>query len=315
MAQMLQCNTDNATAYNATMAAMKANANQRMGRNMADHTANITAMRRANHGVEVKRNERVNVLKLGNAQRLTNMEQRLDAQCSDLRQKQHAGAMAHSQRMKVLSFSHVGMASDARNRSALDLEAKKKETKAIRQAQQSKVDAANERHHQNIDGEELRHGRKMSDMKSSSSAKTAEHDAKMVRMKDKNKHKNEDANHMNLQFTSLEHKLKESEVRCAAHERTLAKNAQTRKDAKSCWDVLIAQTEVIVAAKATIAKNSAEAARQTAAVKKRKFNSDTEEECFLLNGIKTALNVNSVFGDEMATFVGKLSDLSARMRT
>merc|ERR1719204_2052463 len=118
---------------------------------------------------------------------------------------------------------------------------------------------------------------------------------------------------MNLHFASLEHKFKESEVRCAAHERTLAENAQTRKDVKSCWDVLIAQTEVIVAAKAIIAKNSAEAARQTAAVKKTKVNSDAEEERCLLNGIKNSLNVNCVFGEEMATFVGELSDLSARM--
>merc|ERR1719365_564770 len=112
-----------------------------MDRHMADHNANIKAMRRANDGVEVKRNERVNVLKLGNAQRLTNMEQRLDAQCSDLKQRQHAGEMVHSQRMKVLSFSHAEMASDARIRNADAFEARRKDTKAKRQAQQSKVDA------------------------------------------------------------------------------------------------------------------------------------------------------------------------------
>merc|ERR1719365_392672 len=117
-----------------------------MDRHMADHNANIKAMRRANDGVAIKRNECVNVLKLANAQRLTNMEQRLDAQCSDLRQRQRAGEMAHSQRMKVLSFSCAGMASNARICNADDLEARRKDTKAKRQAQQNKVDAANERH-------------------------------------------------------------------------------------------------------------------------------------------------------------------------
>merc|ERR1719295_1597827 len=146
MAQMRQSKSDDTARCDATMATMNANARQQMDQHMADHNANIKAICRANNGVEVKRNERVNVLKLTNAQRLTNMEQRLDAQCSDLRQRQHAGEMVHSQRMKVLSFSHIGMASDARNRNAIDLEAHKKDRKAKRQAQQSKVDAGSERH-------------------------------------------------------------------------------------------------------------------------------------------------------------------------
>merc|ERR1719295_2525841 len=135
---------------------MNANAQQQMDQHMADHNANIKAICRANDGVEVKRNERVNVLKLANAQRLTNMEQRLDAQCSNLKQRQHAGEMVHSQRMKVLSCSHAGMASDARIRNADAFEARRKDTKAKRQAQQNNVDAANERHHRNIDDEALR---------------------------------------------------------------------------------------------------------------------------------------------------------------
>merc|ERR1719295_2527709 len=133
MAQMLQSKSDDTARCNSTMATMNANAQQQMDQHMADHNANIKAICRANDGVEVKRNERVNVLKLANAQRLANMQQRLDAQCSDLRQRQHAGEMVHSQRMKVLSFSHVGMASHARNRNAIDLEAHKKDRKAKRQ--------------------------------------------------------------------------------------------------------------------------------------------------------------------------------------
>merc|ERR1719385_358013 len=249
MARMLQRNADNTTACNAEMATMKANANQRMGRNMADHSANITAMRRANHGVEVKRNERVNVLKLANAQRLTNMEQRLGAQCSDLKQRQKTGEAAHTQRMKILSFSHIGMARHARTRNAADLEAQKKGTKDKRQSQQRKVDAAIERHHQNIDGEALRHGQEMSEMKTSSDAKTATHNAKMGRMKDKHKHKGDDANHMALHFVALENKLKESEARCALRQRTLDENTQTIRKSRTRMDLLTAQLEVIVAVK------------------------------------------------------------------
>jgi len=315
MAQMRQSNRDDSKACNATMTTMEANAQRQMDRHMADHNANIKALRRANDGMKVKSNERINVLKLANAQRRTNMEQRLDAQCSDLKQRQRAGEMAHSQRMKVLSFSHAGMASNARIRNADDLEAWRKDTKAKRQAQQSKVDAANERHHRNVDGEALRHGQEMREMKTSSDAKTAEHCAKVDRMNDKNKHKGEDANHMALHFVSLENKLKQSEARCAGHERTLAKNAQTIREAKSRWDLLIAQSEVIVAVKGTIAKNSTEAERQTAAVKKGKFNNDAEEKCFLRDGIEQVLNVNIGFGEEMTTFIGMLRDLNVQMRT
>jgi len=124
---------------------------------------------------KVKRNERVNVLKLANAQTLTNMEQRLHAQCADLKQRQRTGEVVHSQRMKMLTFSHVGMASAARNRNAVDLEVQRKDTKAKRRAQQHRVDAAKQRHHKNIEGEEARHGQAMSDMKSTSDAKTAKH--------------------------------------------------------------------------------------------------------------------------------------------
>merc|ERR1719295_15539 len=91
MAQMRQSKSDDTARCNSTMATMNANAQQQMDQHMADHNANIKAIHRANNGVAVKRNERVNVMKLANAQRLTNMEQRLDAQCSNLRQKQHAG--------------------------------------------------------------------------------------------------------------------------------------------------------------------------------------------------------------------------------
>merc|ERR1719249_372394 len=205
MAQMLQSNRNDTTACNTTMATMNKNAQRQMDRHMADHNANIKAMRRANDGVAVKRNERVNVLKLANTQRLTNMKQRLDAQCSDLKQRQHAGEMVHSQRMKVLSFSHAGMASGVRIRNADDLEARRSSDKAKRQAQQNKVDAANDRPHRNIDGEALRHGQEMRDMKTSSDAKTAKHNAKVDR------HKGEGAHHMALHFVSIESKLKQSE--------------------------------------------------------------------------------------------------------
>merc|ERR1719385_54391 len=91
MAQMMQSNRENTKACNTAMATMSAKAQRQMDRRMAEHNANIEAIRRVNDGVEVERNERVNVVKLANAQRLMNMKQRLDAQCSDLRPKQRAG--------------------------------------------------------------------------------------------------------------------------------------------------------------------------------------------------------------------------------
>merc|ERR1719204_1215924 len=100
------------------------------------------------------------------------MRQRLDAKCSDFKQRQHASEMMHSQRMKVMSFSNIGMASDARNRNAIDLKAQRQGTRTSRLAQQGKVDAANFRHHHDIDEETLRHGHEMSEMKTSSASKT-----------------------------------------------------------------------------------------------------------------------------------------------
>merc|ERR1719403_242020 len=87
MSVMQQSNRDNTEACSATMAKMSANNQREMEQNMANHNANMAMMRQNHNGVEVKRNERVNVLKLANAQRMTNLEQRLDAQCSDFKQK------------------------------------------------------------------------------------------------------------------------------------------------------------------------------------------------------------------------------------
>jgi len=315
MARMQRINNENTKACNSAMAKMAANSQQRMNQNMADHTANITEMRRVNHGVKVKRNERVNVLKLANAQRVINMEQRLEAQCSDIRQRQHTGKLAHSQRIKMLSFSHVGMADDARNRNAMDLEALRKKTNAKRRAQQKRVDAAKQRHHENIDSEEERHGQAMSDLKSTSDAKTAKHNAGMVRIRDKSKHKSEDVNHMALEFISLENKLKQSEARCAVHQRTLAENAQAQRTTQNRRDLLIAQSQLIVIIKAAMSKSSTEEEKQETQVKKqiKKLSCVAELERFLLNEIKCARNTNDLFGEEMAAFLDELSETNAQM--
>merc|ERR1719385_307327 len=96
---------------------------------VADHNASITVMHGAYDGVEETRNEQLNVLDLANAQRLTILEQRLDAECEDMKQRQQTAEMRHSQRMDVLRFSHSAMASDARNSYAIDLEAQREDTK------------------------------------------------------------------------------------------------------------------------------------------------------------------------------------------
>jgi len=236
MAQMRQSNRDSTTECNT---AMKANANsgvQQMDVHMADHGVSITVMRRAYDGVEEKRNEQLNALNVANAQRLTNLEQRLDAQFSTVKQRQLTAEMRHSQRMDVLRFSHIRMASDARNSYAFDLEAQREHTKDTQQTQQNWRNAANQEHHQKIDGEGLRHVQKMRDLKTSSDDKTAKH--------------NENHNRMAMHFFSIESKLKQSEERCALYERTLAENRKAIQDAESRRYLLIAQTEAITIIKA-----------------------------------------------------------------
>merc|ERR1712129_367233 len=106
---------------------------------MGDHNADVKVMRGRRDGADVKHNERVNVLNLEQRQRTTNYQQRLDAQCSDLKQKQRTEDLMHSQRMKVLSFSHIGAASDARNRNAMDLETQRADGENRTHSQQNKV--------------------------------------------------------------------------------------------------------------------------------------------------------------------------------
>merc|ERR1712176_1226716 len=102
----------------------------------------------------------------------------------------------------------------ARNRNAIEMEAQRADTKKKRRDQQNKVDAANAKHHQSIEDEEVRHRQEMCDMKTASDAKTAKHNTKMERMSDKNKHRTDDVNHMALHFVSLENKLKQNNARC-----------------------------------------------------------------------------------------------------
>jgi len=317
MSEMRQSNRETTMACSATMTKMKVNNQREMNRNMADHHASMAAMRQSNDGVEVKRNENVNVVKLANAQRVTNMRQRLDAQRSDFKQKQHASEMMHSQRMKMMSFSNIGMASDARNHNAIDLKAQRQGTRTSRLAQQGKVDAANQRHHHDIDEEKLRHGHEMSEMKTSSDSKTATHETKMGRMNDKNQHKSDDGNHMALQFMSLESKLKRAEARCAEHEQALAENAQTVLQSQRRHDLLVAQSEVITAAKDVINKDGSESAEQKAAVNRKTFGRDCKDEelRFLRNKIQKALDSNHAFDEEMTTFLTMLSELNEQIRT
>merc|ERR1712013_850004 len=279
---------------------------------------NVKAMRSRRDGADVKHNERVNVLKLEQRQRATNYQQRLDAQCSDLKQKQRTEELMHSQRMKVLSFSHIDAASDARNRNAMDLETQRADGENRKYSQQNKVDAANARHHQNIDDEKVRHGQEMRDLQTTSDAKTATHNAKMGRMGGKNKHKTDDANHMALQFVKLENALKQSEARCAVHEQKLAGNAQRIKQSQIRRDLIVAQTEVVRAVKATIAKDRAKSSKQfgsTSAAKRKKFEGGEAEEIqFLRHQIGCALTANTAFEEEMTVFVRMLSELNEQIR-
>merc|ERR1712212_36916 len=304
-------NADNTTACDATMAAMSTNLQQQMGQHVADHNASMAATRRANDGVIVKRNERINLRKLTNKQKLRNMAQGMDAQCSDAQQRQSDENILHFQRMKVLSFNHAGKTNDAMIRNAVELEEKRQRARYSALAQRKKVKAVNQRHHQNIAGEQLRHGKEMWDMNAANKAKSAKHATKMGRMQNKGKHKSDDMNHMALQFVAREDKLKQSNERCAVHERTLADNARTVERCQKRRPVLMAQCEVVEAVKATIEKHRAEAANR---VKRSKFASEREGVLFTQNQIKCALNASDVFCEEMALLMEELSIQNAQMR-
>jgi len=314
MAAMRQSNTISTVTFNKQIAAMGANTQQQMGQHVASHNARMEAMRSTKDGVEVKRNERVNVQNLANAQRINNMAQRQDAQCSNLKQRQLDDAQVHSQRMKMLSFSHVGMASSARMRNTLDMDAQRQGNRDKAHAQQSKVDAANERHHQSTDDEALRHGQEMDDMKTSNESRTAKHAVQMVRMQDKGKHKGADVNHMALHFVALENKLKKSEELCAEHERMLAENAQIIEQSRTRRSLLIAQGQVADEAAASIKKHSAESENQATSLKRIKFDSEEEEVRFLQRAIRSALNANVSFEEEATTWLDELCRLNERMR-
>merc|ERR1712212_462077 len=85
MAEMLQSSADDTAACDATMAAINTDMRQHMEHHMADHNTSVATMRNVNDCVEVKRNEWINVQKLANKQKLKNMAQRLDTQCSNLK--------------------------------------------------------------------------------------------------------------------------------------------------------------------------------------------------------------------------------------
>ena len=120
---------------------------------------------------------------------------------------------------------------------------------------------------------------------------------------------------MATHFLSIERKIEQRKARCALFEQTLSENRQTRQDMDSRRYLLIAQTETVTIMKAAMAKNCAESAtaRKSAAVKRRNFSSDAEMERFLRNGLEKAFDADKVFGEEMATLLGMVSDLNAQM--
>merc|ERR1719477_284743 len=96
MSALHQSNRENKTACDTEMVKMKAMNQREMSQRTADHSVAMLVMRQKNHDVKVKRNEHVNVVKLANAQRVANLGQRLDAQCSDFKKKtrERSGALS-----------------------------------------------------------------------------------------------------------------------------------------------------------------------------------------------------------------------------
>merc|ERR1712176_119546 len=202
----------------------------------------------------------------------------------------------------------------ARNRNAIEMEAQRADTKKKRRDQQNKVDAANAKHHQSIEDEEVRHRQEMCDMKTASDAKTAKHNTKMERMSDKNKHRTDDVNHMALHFVSLENKLKQNNARCAVHEQALAENAQTIQQSRDRRKLLVAQSEVVQAVREVIEKDRTKSSKQTALAKRKKFGDAAEEAQFVQNEIESAIKANRDFDDEIIAFMTTLTELNEQIR-
>merc|ERR1712087_371015 len=245
---------------------------------------------------------------------LKDMAQRLDTQCSDLKHKKHNEERLHSQRIKVLSFSYAGKANDARNRNAVNMKAKRQGNRDAVLTQQSKVDSTKERHQQNLKDEKLRHEREVCEIKVANHAKSAQHAAKMLRMRGKNKHREDDANHMVLQFVTAENKLKQSNARCAVHERALAENAQTIELSRKRQSLLVTQAEVVQAVHATIEKHHSESANHAASANCRTFSSEQEEVLSMQRELQSVVNANGIFNEEMAALMEDLSTLNVQMR-
>merc|ERR1712212_843894 len=162
--------------------------------------------------------------------------------------------------------------------------------------------------------EKLRHEQEVCDIKVANNAKSAKHAAKMSRMKGKNKHKEDDANHMLLQFLAVENKLKQSNGRCAVHERALAENAQTVQVSHKRRSLLVTQAEVVQAVQATIEKHHFDSTNKAASEKRRKFGSEQEEILFTQSEIQSVVNANDVFNEEMVTLMEELSMLNVQIK-
>jgi len=274
---------------------------------MADHNAKMLSMRRANHGVEVRRNERVNVLKLANAQRVTNMEQRLKAQCADTEQRQRNDEMVHSQRIKMLSFSHIGAANHARDLNALEVEVQRQNNGDRKRSQLRKFEAANAAHRQNTADAKARHVKEMDGLKTASDAQTLRRDFEMVQLRDKNKHQSDDVKHMALQVVSLEMELAQSKARCAEHRHTILENAQNKERSQKRRLLLVARCEVVGRLKAAIEKSRAGSVNGEREMKRSKPNNEAE----VARLIQCALTAKDEFGEEMRAHLDELVRITA----
>merc|ERR1712013_309584 len=153
MAKMRQNKRSETTARNTKTDEMNARAQTEMYQRTADHNATTAAIPYQNDVIQSNRNAHVNSMKLANAQRLTNMKQRVDAQCSNLKQRQHNDEVMRSQHIKVLSFSRKDISDGARARNAPE-----------------KFDATNARHCQDIEDMKVRHGQEMKEIRTESNA-------------------------------------------------------------------------------------------------------------------------------------------------
>ena len=313
MTLMCQANTDGDAACDKRMTEMCSDSQRRLDQATESHQAGMSAQHRTQDAVKARQNEALNVQKMQNQNRATNVRQNYKTKFAESRQQREHDAGIHWHRMEVLSLSNQGAVKEAETRNGDTLQAKRRSNRNSVLAHQNRVHAANVEHHRSLDNQQARHGKKMGNMKQRSDDQTATHCTKMGRMQNKNKHKSYDADHMVLRCVSLEARYKATQVRCDNQKKILAEHQVLREQTHGRRALLTEQAETLRCIEASIDKDRVECAQQAASIKRSKFEDDKQEVLFCERQIEAARLSSIGFREDMSRLLDVLGGLNGRM--